>query len=83
MQKVIIIGCPGSGKSTFSKALHDATGLPLYHLDMMYWNVDGMKVPKCTYKAFTLGGGAKFISIYRPLCYNTKNGSYINLLKMG
>lgn len=46
MQRVIVIGCPGSGKSTFSKALHDATGLPLYHLDMMYWNADGTNVPK-------------------------------------
>ena len=49
MQKVIVIGCPGSGKSTFSKALHDATGLPLYHLDMMKWNADGTTVPKSTF----------------------------------
>ena len=40
MRKVIIIGCPGSGKSTFAKALQDKTGLPLFHLDMMYWNAD-------------------------------------------
>ena len=46
MQKVIVIGCPGSGKSTFSKALHNATGLPLYHLDMMKWNADGTNVSK-------------------------------------
>ena len=46
MQKAIVIGCPGSGKSTFSKALRDATGLPLYHLDMMYWDADGTNVPK-------------------------------------
>ena len=49
MQKVIVIGCPGSGKSTFSRALHDATGLPLYHLDMMKWNADGTTVPKSTF----------------------------------
>lgn len=49
MQKVIVIGCPGSGKSTFSKALHDATGLPLYHLDMMHWNADGTHVAKCIF----------------------------------
>lgn len=49
MQKVIVIGCPGAGKSTFSKALHDVTGLPLYHLDRMYWNADGTKVPKCIF----------------------------------
>ena len=49
MQKVIVIGCPGSGKSTFSKALHGATGLPLYHLDMMNWNTDGTTVPKSVF----------------------------------
>ena len=40
MRKVIIIGCPGSGKSTFARALQDKTGLPLFHLDIMYWNAD-------------------------------------------
>ena len=49
MQKVIVIGCPGSGKSTFSKSLHDATGLPLHHLDRLYWNADGTTVPKDTF----------------------------------
>ena len=38
MKKVIVIGCPGSGKSTFARVLHEKTGLPLYHLDMLYWN---------------------------------------------
>ena len=40
MEKVIIIGCPGSEKSTFSKALHNKTNIPLFHLDMMFWNED-------------------------------------------
>lgn len=46
MNKVIVIGCPGSGKSTFSKKLHKLTGLPLYHLDMLYWNSDRTTVSK-------------------------------------
>lgn len=46
MKKIIIIGCPGSGKSTFSKALHEKTNLPLYHLDMLYWNSDRTTVSK-------------------------------------
>ena len=46
MKKVIVIGCPGSGKSTVSRALHDKTGIPLYHLDMMYWNADKTTVEK-------------------------------------
>ena len=40
MKRVLIIGCPGSGKSTFARALHAATGLPLIYLDMLYWNAD-------------------------------------------
>ena len=46
MNKAIIIGCPGSGKSTFSRALHEKTKLPLYHLDMLYWNSDRTTVSK-------------------------------------
>ena len=38
MKKVIVIGSPGSGKSTFSKKLSALTGLPLHHLDRIYWN---------------------------------------------
>ena len=39
-KRVAVIGCPGSGKSTFSRALRDATGLPLYHLDAIFWKED-------------------------------------------
>ena len=46
MRKVIIIGCPGSGKSTFARALHEKSGFPLFHLDMMYWNADRTVVDK-------------------------------------
>lgn len=46
MQKIIIIGCPGSGKSTFARALHRKTGIPLYYLDMLNWNEDKTTVSK-------------------------------------
>ena len=49
MKKVIVIGCPGSGKSTFSRELHNKTALPLYHLDMMYWNEDKTTVEKSVF----------------------------------
>ena len=49
MKKVIVIGCPGSGKSTVSWALHNKTGIPLYHLDMMYWNADKTTVEKSVF----------------------------------
>lgn len=46
VKKVIIIGSPGSGKSTFARALCEKTGLPLHYLDMMYWNADRTTVAK-------------------------------------
>ena len=39
-QKIIVVGCPGSGKSTLSKELRDVTGLPLFHLDNIWWKPD-------------------------------------------
>ncbi len=36
MERVIVIGCPGSGKTTFSKILSEKTDLPIVHLDMLY-----------------------------------------------
>lgn len=44
--KILVIGCPGSGKSTFARALGEITGLPVYHLDMLNWNADKTTVPK-------------------------------------
>ncbi|MBR6535326.1 MAG: adenylate kinase [Clostridia bacterium] len=49
MQKVIVIGCPGSGKSTFSKELHKITDIPLFHLDMIFWNADKTTVEKTVF----------------------------------
>lgn len=46
MNKVIVIGCPGSGKSFFSKELHNKTNLPIYHLDNLYWNEDKTTVSR-------------------------------------
>ena len=36
-KKIIVIGNNGSGKSYFSKKLAEITGLPLIHLDLLYW----------------------------------------------
>ncbi|MBQ5320412.1 MAG: AAA family ATPase [Oscillospiraceae bacterium] len=49
MKKIMVIGCPGSGKSTFSRALHQITGITLFHLDMMYWNSDRTTVEKAVF----------------------------------
>lgn len=51
MKRIMIIGCPGSGKSTFARSLTEKTGLPLHYLDMMYWNPDRTTKPKEEFRA--------------------------------
>lgn len=46
MRKAIIIGCPGSGKTTFAEKLHAATGLPLYYLDAIWHKPDKTHIPR-------------------------------------
>ncbi len=36
MKRVMVIGAPGTGKSTFAVKLAQKTGLPLVHLDLYY-----------------------------------------------
>ena len=40
MNKIIVIGCPGSGKTTFSRKLAQVTGIPIYHLDAVWHKPD-------------------------------------------
>jgi adenylate kinase family enzyme len=37
ISRVVVTGMAGSGKSTFSRALSDKTGLPVIHLDIHFW----------------------------------------------
>ena len=37
MERVLILGSPGAGKSTFARRLAERSGLPLVHLDQHYW----------------------------------------------
>ena len=40
MKKVIVIGCPGSGKTTFAEKLCEKTKLPLFYLDAIWHKPD-------------------------------------------
>lgn len=37
MRRVVVIGVGGSGKSTLSRQMGELTGLPVVHLDGLYW----------------------------------------------
>ena len=46
MKRVIVIGCPGAGKSTFARQVQKKTGLPLYHLDMIWHKPDKTNISR-------------------------------------
>ncbi len=41
MNRILVIGSPGAGKSTFARSLAEITHIPLYHIDNLYWNEKG------------------------------------------
>lgn len=53
--KAIVIGCPGSGKSTFAKELSENTNTPLFYLDRMNWNSDKTAVSREVFDKRLLG----------------------------
>jgi adenylate kinase family enzyme len=44
MQRVLVVGCPGAGKTTFALRLGDKLALPVIHLDTHFWR-PGWQVP--------------------------------------
>jgi adenylate kinase family enzyme len=48
---VIVIGCPGAGKTTFAKALSAKSGLPLIHLDLLWHRPDRTTVSQAQFDA--------------------------------
>ncbi len=45
MQKVLVIGSGGSGKSMFCRKLGERPGLPVIHLDQLFWHPGWVKTP--------------------------------------
>lgn len=37
MNRIMIVGQPGSGKTTLAQALGECTGLPVVHIDKIHW----------------------------------------------
>ena len=44
MKRILVIGCPGAGKTYFSKKLSKLLGLPVVHMDNLYWHEDKTRV---------------------------------------
>ncbi len=46
MEKILVIGSPGAGKSTFARKMRDETGIPLYYLDLLWHRPDRTNVAR-------------------------------------
>lgn len=46
MRRVLVIGCGGSGKSTFSRILSEKINLPVVHLDKLFWKEGWINISK-------------------------------------
>ncbi len=46
MRRIAVIGCAGAGKSTFSRKLGERLGMPVTHLDSLYWRAGWTETPK-------------------------------------
>jgi adenylate kinase family enzyme len=46
MQRILVIGSPGAGKSTLARRLGERLGLPLVHLDREHWSAGWVSLPK-------------------------------------
>ena len=51
MKRILVIGCPGAGKSTFARGLRDRTGLPLCYLDRIWHKPDGTSLSHADFDA--------------------------------
>lgn len=51
MKRVLVIGTGGSGKTAFARRLATRTGLPLIHLDRLYWRAAWEPTPEPEWRA--------------------------------
>lgn len=74
MERVLVIGCPGAGKSTFARSLRDQLGLPLHYLDLLWHKPDKTNVTREEFDA----GLAQWLKTPRWII----DGNYIRTLEL-
>ena len=50
MQRVLVMGSSGSGKSTFARRLSEMTGIPFVSLDALYWKPGWVESDKAEFR---------------------------------
>lgn len=50
MRRVLVIGSGGAGKSTFARRLGEKLGLPVIHLDRLFWHAGWVETPREEWK---------------------------------
>lgn len=61
--RILVVGIPGAGKSTLSNRLGEITGLPVIHLDKLFWRPGWVKPDILSWreKVKELVGGERWI----------------------
>jgi adenylate kinase family enzyme len=49
MQRVLVLGSSGSGKSTFARQLGTTLSLPVVHIDQLFWQAGWVPTPKSVF----------------------------------
>jgi adenylate kinase family enzyme len=51
MNRITVVGSGGAGKTTFARELARRTGLPVVHLDHLYWRPGWVETPRDEWRA--------------------------------
>lgn len=51
MERIVIIGCGGAGKSTLARQLGEKLDIPVVHLDRLFWKPGWVELPRDEFDA--------------------------------